>query len=189
MGISFDTRPTASFLDDRFDGYRLVFIETPSNPGLYICDMQAVCEAAHAAGAIVADTKAPNGHSDALFGHPDSTRVAQARRRNTRTPFEAWLVHRGLETLELRFERMCGSAGTIATRLTGHPMVEAVRFPGLVSDPSHNLASSQMRRFGFPISLTLRDGYTAERFINGCQMIRPATSFGGVHTSAERRIR
>ena len=84
MGISFDTRPTASFLDDRFDGYRLVFIETPSNPGLYICDMQAVCEAAHAAGAIVADTKAPNGHSDALFGHPDSTRVAQARRRNTR---------------------------------------------------------------------------------------------------------
>ena len=68
-------------------------------------------------------------------------------------------------------------------------MVEAVRFPGLVSDPSHNLASSQMRRFGFPISLTLRDGETAERFINGCQMIRPATSFGGVHTSAERRIR
>lgn len=73
---------------------------------------------------------------------------------------------------------MCGSAGTIATRLTG-----------LVSDPSHNLASSQMRRFGFPIGLTLRDGETAERFINGCQMIRPATSFGGVHTSAERRIR
>ena len=42
MGISFDTRPTASFLDDRFDGYRLVFIETPSNPGLDICDIQAV---------------------------------------------------------------------------------------------------------------------------------------------------
>ena len=86
-------RPTAPYLDGGFDGYRLVFVETPANPGLDICDIAAVAAAAHAAGAIVvadnttmtpygqrpldlgadivvaADTKAPNGHSDALFGH------------------------------------------------------------------------------------------------------------------------
>src|SRR5690606_37312007 len=93
LGVGFDLRPTASFLDGGFDGYRLVFIETPANPGLDICDIAAICEAAHEAGALVvadnttmtpsgqspldlgadvvvaADTKAPNGHSDVLFGH------------------------------------------------------------------------------------------------------------------------
>ena len=98
-------------------------------------------------------------------------------------------MHRGLETLEVRFDRMCSSAETIARRLKDHPKVEAVRFPGLEDDPSHNLARVQMERFGFLIGLTLESEAAAESFIDGCALIQPATSFGGVHTSAERRAR
>ncbi|MEZ5812065.1 MAG: cystathionine gamma-lyase [Rhizobiaceae bacterium] len=221
MGVAFDLRPTSRFAEGGFDGYRLVFVETPSNPGLDICDIAAVSKAAHDAGAIVAadnttmtpygqrpldlgadivvaaDTKAPNGHSDALFGHlasRDATVIEAVRDWRKLSgaipgPFEAWMVHRGLETLEVRFARMCDSAETVAARLADHSAVQAVRFPGLKSDPSHNLASAQMARFGLLIGLTLRDAATAERLIDGCELIQPATSFGGVHTSAERRAR
>lgn len=221
FGIIAETRPTSAFLDGGFAGYRLVFVETPSNPGLDICDIAAVCAAVHAAGGLVvadnttmtpygqrpldlgadivvaADTKAPNGHSDVLFGHVASrdpaimAAVAEWRKLSGGIPgpFEAWLVHRGLETLEVRFDRMCSSAETLATRLREHRAVKAVRFPGLADDPSHNLASAQMLRFGSLIGLTLESAESAERFIDGCALIQPATSFGSVHTSAERRAR
>jgi len=198
-----------------------VFLETPANPGLDICDIAAISAAAHSAGAIVvadnttmtpygqrpldlgadivvaADTKAPNGHSDVLFGHVASRddKVIAATKEWRKLsgaipgPFEAWLVHRGLETLEVRFDRMCSSAETIARRLKDHPKVKALRFPGLEDDPSHNLARVQMNRFGFLIALTLESEAAAENFIDGCALIQPATSFGGVHTSAERRAR
>jgi cystathionine gamma-lyase len=221
MGVTADMRPTSGFLDGGFDGYRMVFIESPSNPGLDICDIAAVASGAHAAGAVVvadnttmtpygqrpldlgadivvaADTKAPNGHSDTLFGHVASrdgqimAALADWRKLSGAIPgpFEAWLVHRGLETLEVRFDRMCASAGTIARRLVEHPAAAGVRYPGLPDDPSHNLARVQMDRFGFLIGLTLGSEAAAEDFIDGCALIQPATSFGGVHTSAERRAR
>lgn len=221
FGVEFDVRPTSTVLDGGFEGYRLVFLETPANPGLDICDIAQVSKAAHAEGALVvvdnttmtpfgqrpldlgadivvaADTKAPNGHSDALFGHVasrDPEIIAAITEWRTTSgaipgPFEAWLVHRGLETLELRFDRMCASAEVIAGRLKNHPAVRAVRFPGLEDDPSHNLARAQMTRFGFLISLTLESEEKAEDFINGCELMQAATSFGGVHTSAERRTR
>ncbi len=219
FGVSVDTRPTRSFADGGFDGYRLVFLETPSNPTLDICDIAGVAAAAKAAGALVvadnttmtplgqrpldlgvdvsvsADTKAINGHSDALFGHVatrDETVLAAVRDWRKLSgaipgPFEAWQVHRGLETLDVRFERMCASAATIAERLRERG-VDTV-YPGLDDHPAHNLAKRQMQRFGFLIGLTLRDAATAENFIDGCPLIQPATSFGGVHSSAERRAR
>ncbi len=221
FGVRFDLRPTASFLDGGFDGYRLVYVETPSNPGLDLCDIAAVASAAHAAGALVvadnttmtpfgqrplelgvdilvaADTKAPNGHSDVLFGHVASrdAEILKSIREWRKLsgsipgPFEAWLLHRGLETLELRFERMCRSAETIAPRLKAHSAVRAVRYPGLPDDPSHNLAAAQMLRFGSLIGLTLDSADKAEAFIDGCALLQPATSFGSVHSSAERRAR
>jgi cystathionine gamma-lyase len=221
LDVSFDTRPTQTFLDGGFSGYRLVFVETPSNPGLDICDIAGVARLAHEAGALVvadnttmtpygqrpldlgadivvaADTKAPNGHSDALFGHVasrDAGIVAAIRdwRKLSGSipgPFEAWLVHRGLETLEIRFERMCSSAELIARRLKDHRVVKSVRFPGLQDDPSHNLATTQMQRFGFLVGLDLGSEARAEAFIDACPLIQPSTSFGGVHTSAERRAR
>lgn len=221
MGIAVDLRPTAGFATGGFVGYRLVFVETPSNPALDVCDIAAVAKKAHAASAILvadnttmtpfgqrpldlgadiivaADTKAPNGHSDLLFGHlasrkADLVEAAREWRKLSGAipgPFEAWMLHRGLETLEVRYERMCNSAEILASRLSGHAAVKSVRFPGLKSDPSHDVAAAQMTRFGFLIGLTLKSAETAERFINGCRLIQPATSFGGVHTSAERRAR
>ncbi|MCA3262276.1 MAG: cystathionine gamma-lyase [Telmatospirillum sp.] len=220
LGVAFDTRATANFLDGGFAGYRLVWIETPSNPGLDVCDIAAVCAAAHAAGAIVcvdnttltplgqrpldlgadlvvaADTKAPAGHSDVLFGHVASRdEKLLAAVRDWRKfggaipgPFEAWLVHRGLETLELRFARQCDNALAIAQRLAVHKATVSVRYPGLGNDPSHGLARKQMQRFGGLVGVTFADAASAESFI-ACPFIRPSTSFGGVHTSAERRAR
>lgn len=221
FGVSHDLRPVATFMDGGFDRYAVVYVETPANPGLDICDIRAVADAAHAAGArvvadnttmtpfgqrpldlgvdmlVAADTKAPNGHSDTLFGHVASrdatimAGVAEWRKLSGSIPsgFDAWLVHRGIETLELRFERMCNSAETLAQRLKAHPAVKAIRYPGLPDDPSRNLASTQMLRYGTLIGLTLDGAEAAERFIDRCRLIQPATSFGGIHTSAERRAR
>lgn len=221
LGIRVDTCATADVERTPLDGYRLIWLETPSNPGLDVCDIAAVAQRAHASGALVvvdnttmtplgqrpldlgadvvvcADTKGVAGHSDVLFGHVaarDARLIAQVRdwRRYTGCipgPFEAWLVHRGLETLELRFERMCGNAEAVAARLAEHPRVQRVVYPGLATHRAHALARRQMRRFGPLIGLTLPDRDAAERFIGGCRFVRPATSFGGVHTSAERRAR
>jgi cystathionine gamma-lyase len=221
LGVGLDTRPTVGFANGGFDGYRLVLIETPSNPGLDVCDIAAVAietKRHHAllvvdnttmtplgqrplklgADVVVsADTKAINGHSDALLGHVATQDGALAsafrdwRRYSGAVagPFESWLVYRGLETLEVRLTRMCASAGIIADRLRQHPAVKAVRYPGLNGDPSFSIAVRQMALFGSMISLTLKDGVAAEQFIGDCPMIQPSTSFGGVRTCAERRAR
>ncbi len=221
LGVRVDTCATADVQRAPLADCRLVWVETPSNPGLAIADIAAVAQRARAAGALLvvdnttmtplgqrplelgadlvisADTKGVAGHSDVLFGHVagrDAKLVAQVRdwRRHAGCipgPFEAWLVHRGLETLELRFERMCANAESLAARLAEHPKVQHVVYPGLASHPAHALARRQMRRFGTLIGLALSDRDAAERFIDGCRLVRPATSFGGVHTSAERRAR
>jgi len=221
LGVTVETRPTAKFLDGGFEGYRVVLAETPSNPGLDVCDIAAVARGAKAAGAVFAvdnttmtalgqqplahgadlvvcaDTKGVNGHSDTLMGHVATRDGAlMARIKDWRKfsgaipgPFEAWLVFRGLETLEVRLSRMWASAAAIAERLAEHKKVVAVRYPGLASDPAHAIAKRQMTSFGSMISLTLKDGASAERFIQDCPYIQPSTSFGGVRTCAERRIR
>ena len=221
LGVQFDLRPTAGFAEGGFAGYRLVFVESPSNPGLDLCDIAHVAAGVRAAGGltvvdnttmtpfgqrpldlgadivVASDTKAPGGHSDILMGHVasrDPALVAAIREWRKLSgsipgPFEAWLLHRSLETLELRLDRMCRTAGIVAERLATHPAVRAIRYPGLPKDPAHNLATRQMLRPGFLIGLTLASGAAADAFIAACPFLRPATSFGGVHTSAERRDR
>jgi cystathionine gamma-lyase len=103
--------------------------------------------------------------------------------------FEAWLVLRGLETLEVRLSRMCASAQVIAERLLAHGAVKNVRYPGLAGDASHALARRQMGGFGFLIGFKLQDAARAERFLTECALIAQTTSFGGTHSSGERRIR
>ncbi len=220
-GIEVLTCPSTDYDRADFAGVRLVWIETPSNPGLHICDIRkAVSKARQARALVVADnttatplgqrpldlgadavvssdTKAINGHSDVVFGHVASRKpeLLSAVREWRKIfgaipgPFESWLVHRGLETLEIRFERMCDNAEKLACRLADHPEVQHVAFPGLPAHPAHDLARRQMLRFGTIIGVTLRDKAAAENFISSCKFIRPTTSFGGVHTSAERRAR
>jgi cystathionine gamma-lyase len=146
---------------------------------------------------VAADTKAPAGHSDALFGHVAGrdaalmARVADWRRQSGSVPgpFEAYLVHRGLETLEVRLSRMCATAQTIAERLAQHPSVRGLRYPGLPDDPSYKSVGGQMTNGGFLIGFELADAATAESFLARCPLIEQTTSFGGVHTAAERRAR
>ena len=146
---------------------------------------------------VSSDTKSMGGHSDALMGHVATRDAARLEAMGEWRSFsgsipgpqEAWLAHRGLETLDVRFDRMCSTAEVLAERLAAHPLVREIRFPGLESDPSHALAKQQMSRFGFLISITLDSAGQADAFINNCPLIRSATSFGGVHTSAERRAR
>ncbi|MEM7718414.1 MAG: cystathionine gamma-lyase [Pseudomonadota bacterium] len=221
FGVSVDLRSTVDYEAGGFAGFDVVFLETPSNPGLELIDIRKVAAAVRAAGGltiadnttmtpygqrpldlgvdvvVASDTKAPGGHSDLLMGHvacrdPEVFgRIASWRKFSGAIPgpMEAWLLHRGLETLELRFDRMCRTAGALAERLAAHPKVESVRYPGLQSDPSYPLAKSQMSRFGFLVQVTFASDEAAESFIDGCALLQPATSFGGVHSSAERRLR
>jgi cystathionine gamma-lyase len=221
MGIGVDSCATVEVAARSLEGYKLVWIETPSNPGLDLADIAAVARNAKAAGVIVAvdnttmtplgqrpldlgadivisaDTKALNGHSDVLFGHVSSRDPAlMGAVRDWRKiagavpgPHEAWLVHRGLETLEVRYSRMRFNARMLAELFERNSKVVAVRYPGLASHPAHRLAKTQMAGGGSLIALTLTDKAVAERFIQGCALMRESTSFGGVHTCAERRAR
>lgn len=144
-----------------------------------------------------ADTKAFNGHSDVVFGHVassqqvliDRIRLWRKLAGNIPGPMETWLVHRGLATLDLRLERMVNNAQAIAELLVKHEKVGMVRYPGLTNDPSHTIAKQQMQHFGFVISFDLVEEHKAQTFLNKSNIIFEATSFGGVHTMAERRAR
>lgn len=202
-------------------GARLLWIESPSNPGVEVCDIRALAEAAHAAGALVAvdnttatvlaqrplelgadfsvasDTKALTGHSDLILGHVaarDPALLDQLRTWRTRFgaiagPMEVWLAHRSLGTLDLRLERQSTNALAVARLLAAHSAVTAVRYPGLPDDPGHGVARGQMTRFGSVLNFTLGSKAAAERFFAATTLVWEATSFGGLHTTAERRAR
>lgn len=201
------------------DGAALVLVETPSNPGMDVCDIAAIAAAAHAAGALCAvdnttatplgqrpialgadvtlasDTKALSGHSDVVLGHAscadvavaDRIRAARRLRGLSPGPFEAWLAHRGLGTLDLRLTRQAANAAALVAALRDHPIVTGLRWPGSPDDPAHALAVRQMRRFGGVLSFTLPSRAAAEAFVSGAELLTAATSFGGLHSSVDRR--
>jgi cystathionine gamma-lyase len=146
---------------------------------------------------VASATKALSGHSDLLSGYvagsqPDLM-AAIARERllsgAVLGAFDTWLVLRSLGSAGLRFERQCVNAHAIATLLAGHPAVRGVRYPGLPSDPSHPIANSQMTRFGGLVSAELADAAAAHRLVERSELLVAATSFGGIHTSVDRRAR
>ena len=102
---------------------------------------------------------------------------------------EVWLAHRSLPTLPLRVTRQCESAMRLAQGLAARSDVAAVHYPGLPSHPGHAIARRQMRAFGTIVSFDLETRARAETFLHSLTMVREATSFGGVHSMAERRAR
>src|SRR5204862_201352 len=109
-------------------------------------------------------TKYLNGHSDVIAGvlaaaREDAlwTRIRQVRGHHGAIlgPFEAWLVLRGLRTLEVRVRAQAESAALLATRFANHPSVSAVLYPGLASHPGHAIAARQMSGFGGMLSIRL----------------------------------
>jgi cystathionine gamma-lyase len=210
--------PEARFVPSTTDAYleavagaALVWVETPSNPALDVVDIAVVAEAAHAAGArlavdntvatplgqqplalgadfsVSAGTKGLSGGSDILYGvvsaptHPDLAAVRTVRDRAGAIlgPFEAWVAHRSLATLELRLARSSATAQALA---------DAITVP--VFHPSRSeIAATQMRHFGPLVGFDLGSEAAAAAFFAASELVVEATSFGGVHTTAERRAR
>jgi methionine-gamma-lyase len=101
------------------------------------------------------------------------------------SPFEAWLLLRGLRTLGLRVEQHNRNALALARFLEAHPRVERVYYPGLESHPQHALASRQMRGFTGMLSVEVKGGYEqAERFVQSLKLVTYAPSLGGFGTLA-----
>ena len=102
-------------------------------------------------------------------------------------PHAAFLVGRGMKTLALRVERQNATALAIAERLSMHPRVARVYYPGLVSHPSHSIAKAQMRGFGGVVSFVVKGGLEAARkVVDGAKLARIGPSFGGVETLIEQ---
>lgn len=203
------------------DNARLLWLETPSNPQLDVCDIYELAGIAKAKGVLVAvdnstataylqqplklgadyvvgsDTKSLTGHSDLVLGHvaaSDPQHVAALREWRmyhgaVAGPMEVWLAHRSLATLPLRLARQCETAQNLADFLASHAGVGAVYYPGLSGHPGHDIARRQMQAFGSVVSFDLVTRERAEAFLQGLQLVREATSFGGVHSTAERRAR
>lgn len=143
-------------------------------------------------------TKYLAGHSDVVMGSLSSrdgallARLEDARKIGGAIPgpFEAWLALRGLRTFPLRFERASENAMEIATRLSFHPKVAKVHYPGLPDDSQHARAKSFMNGFGAVLSFTLHsDGVHADRVCESSSVITYATSLGGIESLWERRRR
>ena len=198
MGPTDQTR-----LERDAQGATMVWAETPSNPGLEVLDIPALAAAAGdapvvvdgtlagplrqrplelgAAYSVVSASKHLTGHSDLLMGYvatSDPKRADRLREWRVLTgaiagPWEAWLAHRSLATYALRLERMEANAAALAEVLRDRDDVAGVRWPGV----------------GSVVGFELADADAARRFLEACELVIESTSFGGVHTNAERRAR
>ncbi len=140
-------------------------------------------------------TKYLGGHGDLLAGAVIGTRelIDQIRFFGVKemtgaciSALDAYLVLRGLKTLELRMERHCASAQTLAELLEAHPAVTQVWYPGLASFSQGELARRQMSRAGGMIALELRGGYEAGvRFMDRLHLVTRAVSLGDCETLAQ----
>jgi cystathionine gamma-synthase len=183
------------------EGVQLIWVEAPSNPFLTMPDLEAA--AAHPAPVVVdatvatpillrplehgADfvvhsaTKYLAGHDDALLGAvvcrdphvADELRTFRGRAGIVAAPDAAWLLLRGLKTLEVRVRRQTATAAEIAERLAAHPKVTTVRYPGL----------------GGLISFDVEGGEAARLVETSTRLIENATSLGGTASVMESRRR
>ncbi len=154
---------------------------TPINQRPLECGIDVVVHSA---------TKYLSGHHDVTAGVIVASRefIERAWRFNVimgavPSPFDAWLILRGLRTLGLRIERHNRNALALAQFLEAHPQVERVNYPGLESHPQFELARSQMSGFTGVMSVELGGGFEgAERFISSLKLGSYAASLGGFET-------
>ena len=215
-GVDLRLAPPAD-LADAARGADLLWLESPSNPELEVYDLAALAGLGvttvvdnTTAGALLqrpldlgatytltSATKQMSGHADLMLGYvtsraPDRIEALRRWRRQAGSvpgPFEVWLAHRSLPTLAIRLERGCDNAIAIARLLAARDDVTGVRYPGLPGDPGHEVARRQMGGYGTVVSFDLGSEARAERFLAAAELVIDATSFGSVHTMAERRAR
>jgi len=190
---------------------QLIVAETPANPSLDLIDLEAlaaikgpikVVDSTFAPPVIQqpldygidlslhSATKSIAGHNDASLGVVSGSEeliqwiwgFAILQGANA-SPFDAMNAIRGLRTLPIRVERQSASALALAERLSDHPAVDNVRFPGLKSHPQHELAKKQMSQFGGLLSFDIVGGLDAgHRFVKKVKLAQMATSLGGPET-------
>jgi len=136
-------------------------------------------------------TKYIGGHGDAIAGIIAGKEEMLAEIRMTTlkdfggiiSPFNAWLLLRGLKTLPIRVDKHTENAMEVAEFLEAHDKVERVFYPGLESHPQHDLAKKQASGFGSMISFELKGGYAAgEKMMNNVNLATLAVSLGDVDT-------
>ncbi|MBL6958260.1 MAG: O-succinylhomoserine sulfhydrylase [Rhodospirillales bacterium] len=189
-----------------------VFLETPSNPGLEIIDLAAVCELAHAAGArVVVDnvfaspilqkpldlgadvvvysaTKHIDGQGRSMGGailtndqeyFEDQVTPFVRHTGPALSPFNAWVLLKGLETLELRIERHLKNTAAVADFLGGLKGIDKVIYPGLESHPQYELAKRQMSGSGTVVSFVVSGGKEgAFQFLNNLKLADISNNLG-----------
>jgi cystathionine gamma-lyase len=212
------TQPTA-FAEAAAGGAALVWVETPTNPGLDVVDLRATADACRAAGAllvvdntlataagqdpfsfgadvvVVSASKATSGHSDAMIGlvaARDQNVLAKVRGARTVGGAIPGVLEAWLCLRGLKtLDLRIERVSQSALAVAERLAAEriAVRYPGLGSDRGHALAARQMKHFGPVLTFDLETQARAERFCSRLEAIFEATSFGGVETSLERRAR
>jgi cystathionine gamma-lyase len=194
---------------------RLVWVESPTNPLMKLCDIKQISKAArnHRAITVVdntfvspyfqnpidlgadvvvhSTTKYLSGHSDVIGGAImlSDPAIYQNLKFNQNavgavpSPFDCFLILRGIKTLALRMEKHSSNAQMLAERLESHPKVSGVYYPGLRSHPQYALARRQMSGFGGMISFRVRgDLRSVRRFLSRLRVIAVAESLGGVES-------
>ncbi len=135
-------------------------------------------------------TKYLNGHSDSVGGavilarddHAERIKFVQNSVGAILSPFDSWLVLRGIKTLPLRMRAHDESGRKVARFLESHAKVERVLYPGLPSHPQHDLARRQTRGSGGMISFSLKSDQAAARFFTPLRLCALAESLGGIET-------
>jgi cystathionine gamma-lyase len=194
----------------------MLWLETPTNPTLKISDLKKLSKMAGKAKVVVDNTfmspyfqkplelgadivlhsmtKYLNGHSDVVGGclilkdkkFYDKLWVLQNSIGPSQSPFDSWLVLRGLKTLGVRMDRHQENAFKVAKYLEKHPKVEKVIYPGLKSHPQHKIAKSQMSGFGGMITFYIKGGLKESRaFLKKVKLFTLAESLGGVESLIE----
>jgi len=189
---------------------RMVYIETPSNPGLELLDLEKLGELRKKYGFILvvdncfatpllqnpmdfgADlvvhsaTKYFDGQGRVLggivVGHKNLIADIRYFARHTGgalSPFNAWILSKSLETLEIRMERHVSNALQLAKKLESHPEIEKVKYPYLASHPQYELAKKQMKGGGGIVTFEIKGGYEAAfKFIDRIKMISISPNLG-----------
>lgn len=172
-------------------GARLVVDNTWATPiGQRVLDLGADV-------AMYSTTKYHGGHADVLSGalvtreadeYWAAIRLLQTTTGSVAAPFDCWLVHRGLASLDCRIRQHTTNAEAVAAFLESHPKVEAVHYPGLASHPGHAVAARQMQLFGGMVSVQVRGSAADALALTGrLRLFTRATSLGGVESLVEHR--
>jgi O-succinylhomoserine sulfhydrylase len=216
---------TTSYVDfDDYEGFeraiqsntKILYLETPSNPGLDIIDLERIAAMTKKHGIIFAvdncfatpllqrpidhgadvsihsATKYIDGQGRTLGGiilsSNEIVEKIKAFARHTgpaMSPFNAWILSKSLETLDVRMERHCKNALEIAVRLEGHPAVAWVKYPFLPSHPQYDIAKKQMFAGGGIVSFELKAGLEGGRkFLDALNMFSLTANLGDTRSIA-----